>query len=360
MNKSPNEEVGLKEILVKYQEWKRFFISRWKTIVILGLLGGGGGLLKAYMDKPLYTGSLTFVLEEKSGGMSAYAGIANQFGLNIGGAGSDGAFSGDNLLKLLKSRNLIEKTLLTEVNIEGKPQLLINRYIDFNELAESFKERPDLAAISFKSGDIRDHFGIPKDSILKAIYNAISKSSIEVGRVDKNLSMIEVKLKCEDELFSKYFIETLVKNVSDFYIETKTKKSRVNVDILQNKVDSVKAELDKDMYGASVAKDQNLNLIRAQGGLSSVKKQLNVQILTTMYGELLKNLELSKFTLMREEPLIQVIDTPILPLDKQKFGKTKGLILGGFVGGFVALLYLVLARLRRQLLLEPSHQNPTD
>jgi uncharacterized protein involved in exopolysaccharide biosynthesis len=47
--------------------------------------------------------------------------------------------------------------------------------------------------------------------------------------------------------------------------------------------------------------------------------------------------------------LIQVIDRPILPLTKEKFGKAKGIVLGGFLGGFLIILILILRRLFKQL-----------
>jgi hypothetical protein len=37
---------------------------------------------------------------------------------------------------------------------------------------------------------------------------------------------------------------------------------------------------------------------------------------------------LAKVTLRKETPLIQIIDRPILPLAKERFGKAKGIVLG--------------------------------
>jgi hypothetical protein len=57
----------------------------------------------------------------------------------------------------------------------------------------------------------------------------------------------------------------------------------------------------------------------------------------------------TKVTLRKETPLIQVIDKPILPLEKEKVGKLKSLILGGFLAGFLTVLYLVFGRLYKKL-----------
>jgi uncharacterized protein involved in exopolysaccharide biosynthesis len=55
-----------------------------------------------------------------------------------------------------------------------------------------------------------------------------------------------------------------------------------------------------------------------------------VQANTAILTELVKQSELAKVTLRKETPLIQIIDRPILPLAKERFGKAKGIVLGGF------------------------------
>jgi uncharacterized protein involved in exopolysaccharide biosynthesis len=59
---------------------------------------------------------------------------------------------------------------------------------------------------------------------------------------------------------------------------------------------------------------------------------------------------MAKVTLMRETPLIQVIDRPILPLKKEKPGKLKSLILGGFLAGFLAVVFLIFQRIAKQIM----------
>jgi len=65
--------------------------------------------------------------------------------------------------------------------------------------------------------------------------------------------------------------------------------------------------------------------------------------LQTMYGEVVKNLELSKTMAAIEEPLIQVIDVPRYPLEDDGGGELKYLVLGGVMvlcGVFVVFVVL--------------------
>ena len=60
----------------------------------------------------------------------------------------------------------------------------------------------------------------------------------------------------------------------------------------------------------------------------------------TVYAEVLKNLETLKLEMARETPIVQIIDTPRLPLKKDKLGKIKGIFMGGVLGGFLIIVYL--------------------
>ena len=57
----------------------------------------------------------------------------------------------------------------------------------------------------------------------------INKNYLSVDKPDKKLSIISVKVKSTDKYFAKEFTETVVNNVNEFYIETKTKNSIQNL-----------------------------------------------------------------------------------------------------------------------------------
>jgi hypothetical protein len=334
------DEISLKELIQKAGEWFAFFKSKWKTIFLAGIIGGLLGLGYSFTKKTIYTAKLSFALEEK-GNMSGsgLASVAAQFGLGGIGGSEGGVFSGGNMIELLKSRFLIEKTLLTTVTINGKSDLLLNRYIRFNKLDKKWAKKKHLSNLKFTNAD-RTKFTLQQDSVLGIISMGLMKNNIAVAQQDKKLSIINVVFASTDEIFAKVFSEKLIETVTDFYIETKTKKSRGNVMLLQNRADSVQRELNAALYGRAQFGDQNMGLIRQQAAVPKLKQEMRVQMLGTLYGELVKNLEFAKLTLMREEPLVQIIDQPILPLPKARLGKLKAMMVGGLLLGFLSLLGL--------------------
>lgn len=346
-----DDEISLKELILKIQEWWGYLLSKWLMILIAGIIGGALGFTYAYSKKPIYKAELSFALEdEKSGGgLGAAAGLASQFGFDLGGGGG-GAFSGDNLLELMKSRSMVEKTLLTAVNVKGKKQTLAELYIDFNKLREGWETKPELKNIRFLPDADRSKFTLKQDSILGAFYNAL-KSNLTIDNKDKKLSIVAVKVSSENELFAKSFIEVLVKEVSDFYVETKTKKAFQNVAILQHQTDSVRRALNTAISGvaASVDVTPNLNTARQILRVPSQRIQVDVQANQAILTELVKNLEISKVSLRKETPLIQVIDRPILPLEKEKLGKLKGVLMGVLMLVFFSVSFVSIRRFLQSL-----------
>jgi hypothetical protein len=134
-------------------------------------------------------------------------------------------------------------------------------------------------------------------------------------------------------------------------VDTKSKKARMNMAILQHQTDSIRAELNGAITGVAVANDNTfmlnpaLNVNRAP----SAKRQVDVQANTAILTELVKQTELAKVTLRKETPLIQVIDRPILPLPKERLGKAKGIVMGGVLAGFLGILMLILKRIVNNL-----------
>ena len=126
----------------------------------------------------------------------------------------------------------------------------------------------------------------------------------------------------------------------------------MNVEILQKQTDSIRAELNSAITGVASAADNVFNLNMAMNVKRSpgARRQVDVQANTAMLTSLVTNLEMSKMALRKETPLIQVIDKPIFPLEKEKVGKLKSLVLGGFLAGFLTVLYLVFSSLYKKLI----------
>lgn len=343
-----SDEISLKELISKIKEWYRYLLSQWKIIILAGIVGGFLGIAYAFVKKPIYTATLSFALEDEKGGsgLGGALGLVSSFGLDLGGSGG-GIFTGTNLSELFKSRSMVEKTLLSPVDFNGKKISLAEMYIQNNSWREAWDKNPKYSSIQFLPNADKKKFTRQQDSILGVIYGSLLKTDLVVGQRDKKIAIITVDVSSKNELFAKYFCEELAKQVGDFYIETKSRKARLNMSILEKQVDSIRTELNGAITGVAIANDNTFNLNPALNvrRSPSVRRQVDVQANTAILTELVKQSELAKVTLRKETPLIQVIDRPILPLYKQRIGKIKGLVVGGLIAGILIVFFLILKRI---------------
>jgi len=343
-----NDEITLKELIIKAKKMYSYLLTQWKIIFLAALIGALLGVTYSIIKKPIYTATLSFALEDDkngAGGLGSALGLASSFGLDLGGSGG-GIFTGSNLTELFKSRSIVEKTLLTPVTVNNKTISLAEMYIQNNEWRENWEGKPKFKNIQFLPDSNRKDYTRAQDSILGEIYKKLSGGSLMVGQKDKKASIINIDVSSTNELFSKFFCEALARQVGKFYVETKSKKARLNMDILERQVDSIRSELNGAITGVAIANDNTFNLNPALNvrRAPSARRQVDVQANTAILTELVKQTELAKVTVRKDTPLIQVVDRPILPLPKEKFGKAKGLVLGGFLAVFLSVLVLILKR----------------
>jgi hypothetical protein len=353
-----DEEISLRDLIINLQKWVSYLCLKWKIIFFAGIIGGFIGLTIALYDTPTYKATLTFAMEEDKGGsgvgggLSSALGLASSFGIDLGGSGGGGAFAAGNLSELMKSRLIVEKVLLSPVNLNGKTTSLVEYYIQVCKLRKTWENKPNLKNIQFLPNEDRTKFTLQQDSILQKIYRRlIDKDHLSIMQKDKKVTILSIEVNSEDEKFSKIFCESIAKETSDFYIQTKSKKARINKDVLQKQVDSVRNELNRAITDVAAEADNVYNLnpafnIRAS---SSKKKQVDVQANTAILTNLVVQLELAKITLRKETPLIQLIDTPILPLPKEKYGLFKSIIFGTFIFCFLSVLYLIVDKLYKKI-----------
>jgi hypothetical protein len=340
------DEISLKEFLQKAGEWWHYLLTKWIIILIFGLGGAAIGLVVSLLTPPTYTANLSFALVEKSAGGGGLADLASSFGISgLMGSGSSGAFSGDNLLEIMQSPHTIEQTLLTPVVYQGMKQNLVEAYISFNDLQKDWQKKvnnKELQTLSYPMGQKRETFTRMQDSVLNSIYTKIIKSNaLTIARKDKKLSFVNVAYTSKDEVFSKLFEEKLMEVTYRFYKDTRTAQSRANINMMQAKADSIRKLYESSLYRSAGYSQVNINQALSFAAVPKIKQENNAQLYATVYTEVLKNLETLKLDMARETPIVQIIDTPRFPLEKERLGKAKAMAAGGALGGLLIGFYLL-------------------
>ena len=341
-----NDEIQLKDILIKLSAYKAYLLKKKFIIIALSLAFCVLGVLIAFSTDKKYIAELTFVVEGPQSGASfgEMSGIVSQIGFDFGGATSS-TFSQSNILELLKSRRVVVAALMQKVKIAGKEDLLIEHYLEIHNIKENWNTEDGFSPISFN-----DKLTSAHDSISGNIWRSIVKDKLVVEMPSDEANISSVSYFSVNEEFAKQFIEVLIDEMKKMYIAHKTAPLQITVDFFQARADSVIREL--NLVDEELAKDLDMNKrnTRASGLLKSKRLKRREFLLTNMYPKLIENLELSKMTLLNNTPIISVIDRPILPLQEEGNSKIFLGVLGALLGGLLSVLFFVFRKLFKDAL----------
>ena len=332
------DKLSLKDIIGLIKNLFQYFLSKWYWLILAIALGAGFGYWKVYKIKPTYTASITFVLNTETtggGGGARFSVLASQFGLDAGGGGSESVFSGDNIFELFKTRKIAEKALVAPV-----PEL--NGCL----LSYMHKLQPDTP--NYNLGSISanpEQLTVAQTAALRKHTGILSKS-INVFKKDKKLSYYTITATGSDEIFTYYAAKTMLNETSEYFINTKLKVAKKNLELLMKEGDSLYALLGGTIAKTASIADETYNLNPSMI-VKRAPAQLNGARLTALsgaYTEVLRQLEIAKITLQKETPLYQVIDEPIRPLPKSMPDIKGSMLWNAIYGLVIAFIALTIKR----------------
>ena len=328
----------------------RYALRQRNWLIAAFIVGAVAGTGYAWIKKTTYTARLSFVVEDaKSSGGSLISALAGQFGFDVGGmTGGNGVLAGDNVLELLKSRSLLKKTLLT-AGRDGKSSLadLYVRAYGLQEKWQQLSGKP----IYFPAGkETTDRLS---DSLLQTMIKRLLEKELRIAKTDKKLGFFELEATTRDEYLSQQLCERLLQVTTDFYVDTKTRRLKANIDRLQKRADSLGLVLDNKTYATAAATQRLLdaNPAYAAPQVDAEISTRNKYLQATVFAEIVKNLEISKTALVQETPTVQVVDRPEMPLKKNEWKWWQGMLLGGMI--------LVAAMIGLMMIVVPGKSNET-
>lgn len=344
-----SDEISLKELFQKAGEWWRYLKTQWWKIAIVGFIGGVIGFVYAGRQPVTYTARTSFVVEEAKSGASSLGGLASlagQFGVDVGGgSGGGGLFSGDNILLYFKSLSLSREVLLSQYDSSSEKSVA-DIYATVYKFKSGWEKNEKIGKINFPPRNLNRSYTRLQDSLLQRMIEGIIKSQLVVARTDKKAGFIDVSTTMENESLAKIYCERIVDLAVQKYVGIKTQRQKATVDKLQYRVDSIAALLrQKTVAGASLqtsSSTMDINPLYKTGNAVAVETTIRDKtMLATIFSSVTQNLEMAKFTLSQETPVIQIVDAPMLPLKKEKKSRLKMAVLFSIFGGLGVIAILI-------------------
>lgn len=351
-----SDEISLKDVVLNLKEWVAYLLKYWIIISIISIIGGIVGVTYAKFQKPKYTSKITFVLEEgktTSPSLGSLASLAGQFGVDFGNSSGGGILSGDNILLYFKSQSLAREVLLSSYD---NKKSIADQYAIVYDLKNKWAKNNQIGSVNFPVLSQNSYYTRLQDSLLQSIIYTINSKHFNVARTDKKAGFIDVICIMQNEMLAKTYSERIVQKVVERYISTKTQRQNALVLKLQTRADSLAELLNKKTVSSAILQNYtnitDINPLYKTG--TSVAIETNVRdktLLSTIFANVIQNLEIAKFTLSQETPLIQIIDSPVLPLKLEKLSLVYSFIIGFLGGIFLSLFVLVSIRIYKKILI---------
>ena len=320
-----DDEITLKDIILKIQEWWSIVWPKKNLIIALSLLIGlSAALYTKFIKLPTYTASYQLFFQE-SGGLSGAMRLASSFGLG-GGVGS--ASSSATVQEFITSRNNIAHAMTADLE-NGR---LIDRYY-----AYSMEEDEEFA------DEFKAMFGANQrytDSVLTQVYLAFNEGVLG-ATFDEESGVLGFYVTTYNEAFTYDLATQLVQNTESQFKDWKRQKGLSAVRAFQGKVDSLEIALDATLRRLGEYQDQNNSLISAVDRMEQMRLTIDMEALKVAYGEYIKGLEMSKAELMNLEGPFKYFDEPIFPLQKDKGSAAKSGVFGSVITGFLLVLFFI-------------------
>lgn len=346
--------MSIKEIIISLKNWSIYILNYWLHIVIVGVIGASCGFYYAFQQPVNYSAKTTFIIEEgKSMGASLgnLSSIAGQFGLDLGNSTAGNVLAGENIIQYFKSPALSREVLLSEVGNGGK-ETIADFYCTVYNLKEKWREN-NISEIRFfdyyKYSNKRLY-----DSLLQRIASNILDKNFLITKTEKKSGFFDVIVTTKNENLSKLYCERIVQLVIKRYINTKTQRQLNTINLLQKRADSIRLLLNNKV--ASNAQLQSNNSTMDINPLYKTKPSIDFEtlsrdktILGGLYASVIQNLEVAKFSLSQESPVIQIIDSPIFPLQKIKISKLKNSVLFFIYFSFIYIVILIFKRFFKKI-----------
>jgi hypothetical protein len=340
------EEFGIKDLIRILKSWKEVFVKNFFKILFAGIIGGAIGFAYAYLDTPKYNAQLKFVMrsDPSSGLSSGLAGLSSILGSGTAPGGSGSGL--ERVIELIGSDRIIGNAILTEAEVNGKQDLLVNHYIALQGYRKEWEKDSILNKVNYPLGVQFADLDFPQRKAIKIIIGSLigkDNSSKIIGKsFDKKSGVVALAVTYMNEDFSIALTNAIYNEVIEFYSDQSLAATSNNVQVLTRKADSIRRELDATRRAFARNSDQALGLLLQEDKVENKSLAFKENMLSLMYAEVQKNLETLKYIEASSMPSFSIIDQPFSPIKPKKRSEIIFSILFSVFTLFFVFCYILL------------------
>ncbi|MEZ4830160.1 MAG: hypothetical protein R3C61_28335 [Bacteroidia bacterium] len=328
------EQQQLELILNRLKDYGQT-IRRWRWLIIAGALAIGGLLGLFAHTSAVYFKAVTIFHPEISGQQNA--GLrANPLSFILGGSGKEGS-EASLMMGILKSRNITEAVAGDSIDFHGEKILVADAV--FKAFPKSISPVAVYRRIFFPSPVL-----LPLEKKVTVI-GQYFRDHMEIETTEEGF--IEFDFSFVNEELVKILSERCMVKLDEYYRNQKTEKAKQNYLFFEYRADSVKKELDKANRSVARYYDETKFGVKASNEVFLRDQEAKIKLLTELYIELEISKEQAKAQYQKETPVIQILDVPNPPYEKEERSAPLFAIIG-----FLAAAVLLVIFFTRKLWME--------
>lgn len=288
-------------------------VRRSRLLLALPLLAALAALGVSLLLPERYTVEARFVPETESGNANRLAGLASQFGVNVGGVES--GESVDFYAELLRSRELLRTAALTEYTFAPEPggDTLRGTLVDLLEI----------------EGDTPD----------ERIHDAVQwLDEMVATRTDPSTQIVRISMTAPWPELSVLLNLRLLELVNEFNLDRRQSRATAERAFLEERVGEVGEELREAESALERFLFENRRYEESpQLRFEHARLQRRVSLLQDTYTSLAQNHEQARLDEVRNTPVITILDQPRLPAEQTAPNHVLNVALGLLLGAALAL-----------------------
>lgn len=305
---------------------------RWYLVLFFSLLTGGALTYWELQKQAVFTSKATFMPGGGSGD------LFNPIALLTGGGSGGGATdeTSNTVLTLVNSRTIREKVVSDSVMWNGKKTLLADAILETHP--PSLQKRLMMWLLNKKlPTKLFDKVSAAQAILKRCIVAMMDMETVSSG-------MLVITFSDANPEIVNIIGPKVIEKITEYDNEKKTRKSRRTYEFYVKKADSLALELDKRLKKGAQVMDEDRFRIFARDEVPVKKAEGDIEMLKLLYSQVVTIRETSLNELMKDTPVLPVIDHPTPPFDVASPSPIKmgfvGLIAGIFLGIFLSIFKL--------------------
>lgn len=300
-------------------------VAGWRWIVLCATASAAVALALLLFSPNWFRARSSFIAESRSGSRmpAALAGLASQFGVNIG---SDPARSPSFYASMIVSEPIIDTVLLSP-------------------LPRSAQSDPD-------SASLLDSLRIPPGPEARRLDRGrrVLRKMLSV-HVEPRTSVVTIEVEARQPVLAAYMADRFVQELARFEVEVRQSQARARRDFAAREGEQIRGDLLaaedslRRFYERNREYRNSPTLVFEEGRL---RRQVDLQ--QELYLMVRRELEAAKIDAVNDAPTITVLARARPPLRKSRPHRFASAVAAGLLGGILAAISLILRH--RTLVLE--------